>query len=91
MCDSSSGVRSAADAGLVNGGQLLLLQHFARHVADGDDQVLRSLAILDDRRGMHLEETVVGGAHVELLRRGGDGGVEGTEVGAEISGLPKTV
>ena len=29
------------DAGLVDGGQLLLLQHLGGDVADGDDQVLR--------------------------------------------------
>ena len=33
------------DAGLVNGGQLLLLQHFVGHVADRDDQVLRRTAV----------------------------------------------
>ena len=31
------------DAGLMDGGELLLLQHFVGHVANRDDQMLRRL------------------------------------------------
>ena len=37
------------DARLVDGGQLLLLQHLGGHVADGDDQVLRRAVGLEQR------------------------------------------
>jgi hypothetical protein len=58
-------------AGLVDGGQLLLLQHLAGHVADGDDQVVRRLSRLEHRRGMHLIILIVAGAKRRAARTAG--------------------
>ena len=47
------------DACLVNRREFLLLQHVGRHVADGDDQVLRWAAILDDGNRVDAEIAVI--------------------------------
>ena len=47
------------DAGLVDRGELLLLQHVVGDVADRDDQMLRRLTVLDDGNGVDAEVAVV--------------------------------
>ncbi len=74
-------------AGLVDGGQLLLLQHLRRHVAHRDDQVLRRRLVLENRGGVHLEVAVVARAQRRVAgAAGGQRRVERTEVGPEDLG-----
>ena len=79
------------DAGLMNGRQLLLLQHFVGHVANRDDQMLRRLAGVDHRRRVHRIVAVVEHRSVELLGRPVASAVwNGQKSGPRISGLPST-
>ena len=71
-------------AGLVDGRHLLLLVDLVGHVADGDDQVPRRAARLADRRGMDVVVAVLAAAERGTGGlAGGQGRVEGAEVGAE--------
>ena len=74
-------------AGLVDGGQLLLLLDLVGHVADGNDQVPGGTLQLADRGGLHLEIAVVVAAQRGTgSLAGGQRRVEGTEVGTEDFG-----
>ena len=71
-------------AGLVNGHQLLLLQHFARDVANDGEQVLRFLAIFNNRGGMNLKIVIFFRLQVADGRSPiHQGGMEGTIIGAD--------
>ena len=71
-------------AGLVDGRQLLLLMHLVGDVADGDDQVPRRAVRLPQRGGVDLEVAVVlAPQHGTGALAGGQGRMEGAEIGAE--------
>ena len=68
-------------AGLVDRGQLLLLLHLVRHVADGNDQVPGRTVQLADRGRLHLEVAIVlAPQRGTRPLAGGQRRVEGTEV-----------
>ena len=67
----------------MDGGQLLLLQHLRRYVADGNDQVVRFIAS-DHGSRVHMEKLVIGrfkGGAAGLAR--GQCRVERTIIGSQ--------
>ncbi len=78
----------------MDGRELLLLQDVGGDVANRHDQVLRRAAVravatLDDGNRMHAEVTMIAAERRRTPLAGGEGGVEGAEIGADDLRVPK--